>query len=150
MRADPVTRAAAVVLAAEAVGLLVLTAWQVLVLLGGDTTSVASSIALIVLTLVGALAVGAFAVAVMRDSGWARSGGTVVQLMTLAIAVSIVDSGSAHVLLGLGMGAVGAVGLVLLIIVIRRVVLRDRGAHRDDDGDAGSPGDPRGSDSRRP
>ncbi len=57
----PIRLAAAALLGLEAFGILALAGWQVVALIGGDTDSVASSIALIVLTVIGAAIVGAFA-----------------------------------------------------------------------------------------
>ena len=135
MRADAITRAAVVVLAVDAVGLFVLALWQVLVLLGGDTDSVASSIALIVLTVIAAAAAAAFAVAAAHGSSWGRSGGIVMQLLTLAIAIGAISGEYAHFLVGLALAALGGLGLVLLIIAARRAAPRRGGDDRDDDGD---------------
>ncbi|MGL1544402.1 hypothetical protein ACSTIA_23855, partial [Vibrio parahaemolyticus] len=70
----PVRLLAALVLGLEAIGVLALAGWQVVALIGGDTDSVVSSLALIVLTVIGAAAIGAFAVATARDVSTGRSG----------------------------------------------------------------------------
>lgn len=133
MRADRVTRGAAVVLLIEALGLFVLAGWQVLVLLGGDTDSVASSIALIVLTAIATAAVAAFSAATLRGSHWGRSGGIVMQLLTLAIALGALGGRGGDVLVGLGLAALGIVGLVLLILAVRHAARAggDGGGHDD-------------------
>jgi hypothetical protein len=87
MRTTPVERFAAVALGLEGLGLFVLAGWEIVALVSGDTDSVASSIALIVLTAVGAVAVVAFGIAVWRGASWGRSGGIVTQLLGVAVAV---------------------------------------------------------------
>jgi len=82
----PVERFAAVALGLEGAALFVLAGWEIVALVSGDTDSVASSIALVVLTAVGAVAVVAFGVAVWRGASWGRSGGIVTQLLALAVA----------------------------------------------------------------
>ena len=54
----------------------------------GDTDDAVSSIALIVLTAIGAVALAAFALAVWRGHSWGRSGGIVSQLLVIAVALS--------------------------------------------------------------
>ncbi|KEP72593.1 histidine kinase, partial [Microbacterium sp. SUBG005] len=48
----PIRLAAAALLGLEAIGILALAGWQTVALIGGDTDSVVSSIALIVLTVI--------------------------------------------------------------------------------------------------
>ena len=83
----PVRFAAAALLGLEALGILALAGWQIVALIGGDTDSVVSSIALIVLTVIGAAIVGAFGVATVRDVSAGRSGGFVTQLLILSVAI---------------------------------------------------------------
>jgi len=90
MRTRPVERFAAVALGAEGAGLFVLAGWEIVALVSGDTDSLASSLALIVLTVVGAIAVVAFGVAVWRGGSWGRSGGIVTQLLALAVALGAI------------------------------------------------------------
>ena len=91
MRTTPVERVAAVILGLEAVVLLVLAGWELVALVSGDTESVSSSIALLVLTVLGATALVAFAAAVWRGASWGRSGGIVAQLLTLAVALGAIS-----------------------------------------------------------
>ncbi|WP_417562254.1 histidine kinase [Microbacterium sp.] len=121
------------VLAVDAIGVLVLAIWQVLALLAGDVESAASAIALIVLTVVGAAAIGAFCVGVLRDSSWGRSGGIVTQLLVLAVALGAVTGAYAHPLIGLALAAAGLVGLVPLVLEVRRSGRDRRDAEDDDD-----------------
>ena len=62
----------------------------------GDTDSIESAIALLVLTAVGAVAVLAFAVATWRGQSWGRSGGIVTQLLILAVALGAVTGAYAR------------------------------------------------------
>ncbi|WP_345801945.1 histidine kinase [Microbacterium sp. AZCO] len=120
MHTNPVARAAGVLLALEAAGLFVVVAWQIAALAGGDAAALDSSIALIVLTAVGAIALAAFGVAVWRGQSWGRSGGIVAQVLILAVALGAVTGAFAHPLTGLALAAPAVVVLVLLIIAARR------------------------------
>lgn len=122
----PVRLLAALVLGLEAIGVLALAGWQVVALLGGDTDSVVSSIALIVLTVIGAAAVGAFAVATARDVSAGRSGGIVTQLLILSVAIGAVTGEWAAPGVALLIAAPAAVGLVLLVLAVRAAAPRRR------------------------
>lgn len=135
MRTNPWARAATIILAVQALGILALVVWQVIELGAGDSVSLASSLALIVLTAIGAVAVGGFAIAVSRGVSWGRSGGIVVQLLILAVALGAATGGYAHPLIGLALAAVGVVGLIPLIIDTRRAAAERRAA---DDADRGA------------
>jgi hypothetical protein len=119
MRTNAVTRSAAVVLGLEGLALLVLVAWQVTALATGDTDSLESALALTVLTLVGAAAVLAFAVAVWRGRSWGRSGGIVTQILVLAIALGAATGAYAHPLTVLALAVPAIVALVLLVLAVR-------------------------------
>ena len=120
MQTTPAARVAAIVLGLQALGILALAVWQIIALGEGDSVSIASGIALLVLTLIGAVAVGAFAVGVARGVSWGRSGGIVTQLLILAVALGAATGGYAHPLIGLAIAVVGVVGLVPLILDVRR------------------------------
>ncbi|MFS0793257.1 histidine kinase [Microbacterium sp. 1P10AE] len=122
----PVRLLAALVLGLEAIGVLALAGWQVVALLGGDTDSVVSSIALIVLTVIGAAAVGAFAVATARDVSAGRSGGIVTQLLILSVAIGAVTGEWAAPGVALLIAAPAVVGLVLLVLAVRAAAPRRR------------------------
>jgi hypothetical protein len=126
-------RAASVLVGLEAIGVLAVAVWQVFAVAGGDTDSAVSSIALLVLTVVGAVAVGAFAVGIWRGWSWGRSGGIVTQLLIIAVAVGAMTGAGADPLLGVGLIIPALVVLVLLVIVIRRA-----GAEKADDESARS------------
>jgi len=113
-------RFAAGILGVEAVALLAVAGWEVVALVGGDTDAVVSSLALIVLTVIGAIAVAAFAVAVSRGRSWGRSGGIVTQLLMLAVAIGAVTGPAPSVPLALVLTVPAVVGLVALIGAARR------------------------------
>ena len=125
MRTNAASRVAAAILTVEAVGILALAGWQVVALAGGDAGSVVSSIALIVLTVVGAAAVAAFAGATWRGASWGRSGGIVTQLLILAVALGAATGAYAHPLVGLALAIPAVVGFVALVFAVRRSA-RDR------------------------
>ncbi|MFH8250795.1 histidine kinase [Microbacterium sp. B2969] len=120
MHTSAVARAAGVLLGLEAAGLFVVVALQIAALSGGDAASIDSSVALIVLTAIGAVALAAFGVAVWRGQSWGRSGGIVAQVLILAIALGAVTGAYAHPLTGLALAVPAVVVLVLLILAARR------------------------------
>ncbi|MDQ1083308.1 MULTISPECIES: histidine kinase [Microbacterium] len=125
----PVRLAAAAFLALEALGILALAGWQVVALIGGDTDSVVSSIALIVLTIIGAAIVAAFAVATARDVSAGRSGGIVTQLLILSVAIGAITGEWAAPAVAALIALPAAIGLVLLVLAVRRAAP----PRRDDD-----------------
>lgn len=112
-------RVAATALGLEALGLFALAAWQVVALVGGDTESIDSAIALVVLTVLGAVAVAAFAVAVGGGRSWGRSGGIVTQLLVLAVAIGAMTGAYAHPGIGIALAVPSLVVLVLLVLLAR-------------------------------
>lgn len=123
----PVRLLAALVLGLEAIGVLALAGWQVVALVGGDTDSVVSSVALIVLTVIGAAIIGAFAVATARDVSAGRSGGIVTQLLILSVAIGAVTGEWAAPAIALLIAAPAIVGLILLVLAVRASAPRRRG-----------------------
>ena len=126
-------RIAAIVLAIEGLGILALAGWQVVALAGGDAESVVSGIALIVLTIVGAAAVLAFAAATWRSASWGRSGGIVTQLLILAVAVGAMTGAYAHPLVGALLAVGAVVGLVPLFLAVRRAAAQKAAEKKDAD-----------------
>ncbi|KZE40808.1 hypothetical protein [Microbacterium sp. T32] len=122
----PVRLLAALVLGLEAIGVLALAGWQVVALIGGDTDSVVSSLALIVLTVIGAAAIGAFAVATARDVSTGRSGGIVTQLLILSVAIGALTGEWAAPGVALLIAVPALVGLALLILAVRAASPRRR------------------------
>ena len=122
----PVRFLAALVLGLEAIGVLALAGWQVVALVGGDTDSVVSSLALIVLTVIGASAIGAFSVATARDVSTGRSGGIVTQLLILSVAIGALTGEWASPAVALLIAVPALIGLALLILAVRASAPRRR------------------------
>ncbi|WP_156762198.1 histidine kinase [Microbacterium karelineae] len=112
----PATRVAVALLALEAAALVVLAGWQVVELFGGQLASIATSIALVVMTLAAAAAVAAFAFAVWTGRSWGRSGGVVAQVLIFAVAVGAVQGGAAHWGISALLAAPAVVAFVALIL----------------------------------
>ena len=119
MRTHTAGRIAAVLLALEGLAIVALVIWQIAALVAGDTDSIESAIALVVLTAVGAAAVLAFAVATWREQSWGSSGGIVTQLLILAVALGAVTGAYADAGTGLLLALPALVTLVLLVISVR-------------------------------
>ena len=119
MRTTVLGRVAAVLVALEGVGIAALVVWQVAAVAAGDTDSLESAIALIVLTAVGAAAVIAFGVAVWRGRSWGRSGGIVTQVLILAVALGAATGAYAEPASALGLAVPAVVVLVLLVLAVR-------------------------------
>jgi hypothetical protein len=68
MMTTPAERTGSAILALEALAVLLVTGWEIVALVTGDTDDAVSSIALIVLTAIGAVALAAFALAVWRGT----------------------------------------------------------------------------------
>ena len=126
MPITPVERVAAALLALEGLALLMVAGWEVVALVGGDTDDVGSSIALIVLTVVGAAAVLAFAVATSRGQSWGRSGGIVTQLLVLAVALGAVTGPAPSISFAVVIAVPAIAGLVVLFAAARRAGARRR------------------------
>ena len=130
MRTNLSGRIAAVLVGLEGLGIAALTVGEIAAIVGGDTGSIESAIALVVLTLVGAVAVLAFAAAIWRGQSWGRSGGIVTQLLILAVAIGAMTGAYAHPSTGLLLAVPAVVELVLLILAVRpagRDASRDAG-----------------------
>ena len=111
----PATRIATVLLALEALVLILLTGWQIVEAIAGDLASVTTSVALIVLTLICAFGLAAFSYAVWTGKSWGRSGGIVAQVLIVAIAVGSVQDGAGHWGIALAL-AVPAVATFIALI----------------------------------
>lgn len=88
MRSPGLALAASVVLAAEGAALIVFALIELVGLGAGDAASLPTALALIVLTLIGAVALVAFAIGTRTGRSWARSGGVVLQVLALALALA--------------------------------------------------------------
>lgn len=120
MRAPGIALAASAVLALEAAALVVFAAIEVAGLGAGDAASSTTAIALIVLTLIGAAALVAFAVGTRTGRSWARSGGVVAQVLAVALALGSLTMQPVPWAFVLGLAVPGVVGFALLISSARR------------------------------
>ncbi|MEH3088107.1 MAG: histidine kinase [Microbacterium arborescens] len=120
MATSVVERLAGAVLLAEALALLAVVGWEIVALVTGDSLDAPSSIALIVLTAVGAAALAAFAVSVWRGVSWGRSGGIVAQLLILAVALGAATGQYADAATAVIIAVPGVIGFVLLLAAARR------------------------------
>ncbi|CAN7214533.1 histidine kinase [Microbacterium sp. LjRoot45] len=128
MSTTPVERFAAVALVLEGLALFVLAGWEVVALVTGDTDSVSSSTALIVLTAIGAVALVAFGAAVWRGGSWGRSGGIVAQLLALAVAVGALSGENPQPAFALAVAAPAIAVLAALVASARAAGRRLRAA----------------------
>lgn len=119
MQTNGPARVAATIVALEALGLLALAGWQLVALISGDTGSVATAVALLVLTLVGAAAVGAFAFGTWRGSSWGRSGAVVTQILILAVALGAITGAFADPTVAGILAIPGIAGLIALAVAAR-------------------------------
>jgi hypothetical protein len=137
MRTNVSGRIAAVLVGLEGLGLTALTVREIVAIAAGDTGSIESAIALAVLTLVGAAAVLAFAVAIWRGQSWGRSGGIVTQLLILAVAFGAATGSFADPSIAWALAIPALIVLVLLVLAVRDAGRAARRQHgRETDGDA--------------
>jgi hypothetical protein len=127
MRTNAIARVSAVLVGLEGLSIAGLVVWQIVAMLQGDTDSLASALALAVLTAVGAVAVLAFAAAVWRGQSWGRSGSIVTQLLILAVALGAATGAYAEPAVAAVLAVPAIVTLVLLILAARRAGREARG-----------------------
>ncbi|MBT2485442.1 MULTISPECIES: hypothetical protein [unclassified Microbacterium] len=120
MHAPRLAFAAAALLAAEGAALVVFALIEVAGLGAGDAASLPTAVALIVLTLIGAAALFAFAFGVRAGRSWARSGGVVVQVLAIALALASLTVHPVLWAFTVGVGLPGLLGFALLIASARR------------------------------
>lgn len=111
---------AAIVLGVEGLALGVLGLIELVALFSGDASSLASGLAMIVLTLLGAAALLAFAVGTPQRASWARSGGILFQILGIALALAALTIRPTPWPFVLIIGCAGIVGLIALIATVRR------------------------------
>lgn len=119
MRSPALARAAAAVLALEGLALIVFALIELIGLGAGDAASLPTALALIVLTLLGAAALIAFAVGANGGHSWARSGGIVFQVLAVALALASLTIQPVQWLFTLAVGVPGALGFALLVASAR-------------------------------
>ena len=120
MRAPGLALAAAAVLGLEALALLVFAILELVGLGAGDAASLPTAVALIVLTLIGAVALAAFALGTRAGRSWARSGGVVFQVLAVALALAALTLQPVSWTFVLGVGLPALLGFVLMISSARR------------------------------
>lgn len=119
MRSPGLALAAAAVLALEGAALLVFALIELVGLGAGDAASASTAIALIVLTLIGAVALIAFAIGTRVGRSWARSGGIVFQVLAVVLALASLTTQPVVWLFTFAAGVPGIVGFALLIATTR-------------------------------
>jgi len=119
VRSPRLALAAAAVLAAEGAALTVFALIELLGLGAGDASSLPTALALIVLTLIGAAALFAFAIGTRSGRSWARSGGLVFQVLAVALALASLTVQPISWPFTVGVGLPGVLGFVLLIATTR-------------------------------
>ncbi len=124
MRITIPERLAALLLAAEGLGLLIVVGGELTALVSGESGSLPTAVALLVLSAIGAAAVLAFAVAVWRGASWGRSGGIVAQLLILSIALGMLTGLGADPGIALALALPAVVILVLLVLAARAAAAR--------------------------
>ena len=120
MRAPGLALAAAAVLALEGLALLAFAVIELVGLGAGDAASLPTALALIVLTLIGAAALFAFAIGTRSGLSWARSGGVVFQVLAVALALASLTLQPISWAFTFGVGLPGLLGFALLISSARR------------------------------
>lgn len=124
MRAPVLATTAAVVLALEGIVLTILALIELFGLGAGDAASLPTAIALIVLTLIGAAALFSFSVGTHRGRMWARSGGVVLQVLAIALALASLTVQPVLWTFVLGVGIPGVLGFALLVASTRKEAVR--------------------------
>jgi hypothetical protein len=128
VRAPGLALSAAAVLAVEGIALVVFAVIELFGLGAGDAASLPTALALIVLTLIGAAALLAFAFGTRAGRSWARSGGVVFQVLAVAIALASLTVQPVVWPFVLGVGLPGLAGFVLLFATARAEGARAPGA----------------------
>lgn len=119
MRSPGLALAASAVLAAEGLALLVFALIELVGLGAGDAASLSTAVALIVLTLMGAAALVAFAIGTRAGRSWARSGGVVFQVLGVALALASLTIQPISWVFTLAVGLPAVLGFALLIASTR-------------------------------
>ena len=120
MRTSGPTAAASAVLALEGLALAIIGGMELVALGSTQTASTMNAIGLIGITLIGAAALFAFAIGTLRRGSWARSGGVVLQVIALVLALSSLTIEPKIWTFTLAVGGAGLLGLILLISASRR------------------------------
>lgn len=119
MRSPGLALAATAILALEGAALTVFALIEVAGLLSGEAASTPTALALIVLTVIGAAALIAFALGTRRGKSWARSGGVMLHVLAIVLAVAALTVEPVQWGFVLAVGTPGVIGFVLLIATTR-------------------------------
>tara|TARA_R110002020_G_scaffold12430_9_gene45655 strand:+ start:1595 stop:2020 length:426 start_codon:yes stop_codon:yes gene_type:complete len=125
IEANATTWAAAILVGLEGIAVAALAGWMMPSLIAGDTTDLGTAWALILMTVIAAVALFAFAIAILRDHGWGRSGAIVAQLLILAVALGAATGAYAHPLVALALAVPAVITLILVIAAARAAGRRD-------------------------
>lgn len=120
MRASGLALVTAGLLALEGAALLVIAGIEALGLAAGGAAEVPTALALVVLTVIGGAGLIGFAIAVLRGNSWGRSGGMVLQILGVAIALSALSVEPRPTTFILALSIPCAIGIVLLLLLSRR------------------------------
>ncbi|WP_458041123.1 MULTISPECIES: histidine kinase [Bacteria] len=125
IEANATTWTAAILVGLEGVAVAALTGWMMPSLIAGETTDLGTAWALILMTVIAAVALFAFALAILRGHGWGRSGAIVAQLLILAVALGAATGAYARPLVALALAVPAVIALVLVIAAARAAGRRD-------------------------
>lgn len=124
MRSPGLAASAAVVLAAEGTALGAIAIIELFGLGAGNAAVLPTAIALIVLTIVGAAALFIFAVGTRRGHAWARSGGVLLQVLAVVLALNSLTVQPVPWMFVLAVGLPSLLGFGLLIASARTESVR--------------------------
>lgn len=136
MRSPGLAAAAAAVLALEGIALGAIALFELFSLGAGDAAFLPTAVALVVLTLVGAVALFIFAVGTRTGRAWARSGGVLLQVIAVVLALNSLTVQPVPWMFVLAVGVPGLLGFVLLIASARREAVKGAQDAPDDTLDA--------------
>ncbi len=128
MKSRIASRIAAAILALEAVVVLGLAGLQIVELAQGHVMSMASALALIVLTIIIGAGMAAFSWGLLTGQTWSRSGGIVTQLMALAIALGAITGQFAHPSIAAAIAVPAIIGLVAIFQASKQTAADERRA----------------------
>ncbi len=126
MKSRIASRIAATIMALEALVVLSLAGIQVVEIAKGNTASITSAVALIVLTIIIGAGMVAFAWGLLTEQTWARSGGIVTQLMALAIALGAVTGQYAHPAIAAAIAVPAIIALVAISKASKQTAVAER------------------------
>ncbi|MDX2377071.1 histidine kinase [Microbacterium sp. LRZ72] len=135
MSRDPYALTAAALVALEGIGLAAVSLWMTAAFLGGDIADPASGTALALMGGLATVATLAFAVAIVRERTWGRSGAFVLQLLILAVAGGAVTGAYALPMTALALAVPAVVTAVLIVIAARRSAAAGDARSAADEGD---------------